>query len=81
MSMTKCTGTTFTPLIIFGRKEHLLQPALTALAHKVVADFALVLKSKFGFYIIFNSQGYIGTAPQHCHLWESNSLFNSPDDC
>ena len=28
--------------------------------------------SKLGFYILFNSQGHIGTGPQHCHLWDSN---------
>ena len=29
-------------------------------------------KSQPGFHIPFNSQGHIGTGPQHCHLWESN---------
>ena len=29
-------------------------------------------KSKLGFNIPFNSQGHIGTGPQHCHLWDSN---------
>ena len=24
---------------------------------------------KVGFYVPFNSQGHIGTRPQHCHLW------------
>ena len=24
------------------------------------------------FNIPFNRQGYIGTGPQYCHLWESN---------
>ena len=25
-------------------------------------------RSKLGFYVPFNSQGHIGTGPQHCHL-------------
>ena len=29
-------------------------------------------KSKFRFYVPFNSQGHIGKGPQHSHLWESN---------
>ena len=29
-------------------------------------------KSKFGFYVLFNSQDHIGTGPQNCHLWNSN---------
>ena len=29
-------------------------------------------KSQQGFYVPFNSQGQIGSSPQHCHLWESN---------
>ena len=29
-------------------------------------------KSKLGFNVPFNSQGHIGTGPQHCHLWDSN---------
>ena len=29
-------------------------------------------KSKLGFNVSFNSQGHIGTVPQHCHLWDSN---------
>ena len=29
-------------------------------------------QSKLEFYVPFNSQGHIGTGPQHCHLWESN---------
>ena len=29
-------------------------------------------RSKFVFYVPSNSQGHIGTDPQHCHLWESN---------
>ena len=29
--------------------------------------------SKLGFYVPFNSQGHIGTGPQNCHLWDSNS--------
>ena len=29
-------------------------------------------KSKLGFYVLFNSQGHIGTGPQNCHLWDSN---------
>ena len=28
-------------------------------------------KLKFGFYILFNSQGRIWTGLHHCHLWES----------
>ena len=28
-----------------------------------------IRKSESGFYIPFNSQGHIGTGPQHCHLW------------
>ena len=28
--------------------------------------------SKLGFYVPFNSQGHIGTGPQHCHLWDSD---------
>ena len=28
---------------------------------------------KLGFNVPFNSQGHIGTGPQHCHLWDSNS--------
>ena len=30
------------------------------------------LKSELGVYISFNSQGHIGTDPQHWHLGESN---------
>ena len=29
-------------------------------------------RSTLQFYVLFNSQGHIGTDPQHCHLWESN---------
>ena len=29
-------------------------------------------KSKLEFNVPFNSQGHIGTGPQHCHLWDSN---------
>ena len=28
-------------------------------------------KSKLGFNVPFNSQGHIGTGPQHCHLWDT----------
>ena len=34
-------------------------------------DAMAKLRSKLGFYIPFNSQGHIGTGPQHCHLWDS----------
>ena len=30
-------------------------------------------RSKLGFYVPFNSQGHIGTGPENCHLWDSNS--------
>ena len=30
-------------------------------------------RSKLGFFVPFDSQGHIGTGPQHCHLWDSNS--------
>ena len=29
-------------------------------------------KLKLWFYVLFNSQGHIGTGPQHYHLSESN---------
>ena len=29
-------------------------------------------RSKLGFYDAFNSQVYLGTGPQHCHLWALN---------
>ena len=35
----------------------------------VSADIHVVI-TKFRFYVPFNSQGHIGTGPQHCHLWE-----------
>ena len=42
-------------------------------------------KSKLGFNVPFNSQGHIGTGPQHCHLWDSNSMYYrmlfDPSDC
>ena len=30
------------------------------------------MDSKLRFHIPFNSQGHIGTGPQHCNLWDSN---------
>ena len=38
----------------------------------IVEHFDSVPKSKLGFNVPFNSQGHIGTGPQHCHLWDSN---------
>ena len=32
----------------------------------------LIIRPKLGFNVPFNSQGHIGTGPQHCHLWDSN---------
>ena len=26
-------------------------------------------RSKLGFYVLFNSQGHIGTGPHHCQKW------------
>ena len=34
--------------------------------------YFLLLQTKLGFYVPFNSQGHIGTGPQNCHLWDSN---------
>ena len=35
-------------------------------------NLVILVKSKLGFYVPFNSQGHIGTGPQNCHLWDSN---------
>ena len=37
-----------------------------------ILDYGAKSKSKLGFNVPFNSQGHIGTGPQHCHLWDSN---------
>ena len=36
------------------------------------SKLAMLSESKLGFNVPFNSQGHIGTGPQHCHLWDSN---------
>ena len=61
---------------------YILQPASQLPVHITVKEFKIletnlkyeniITKSKLGFYILFNSQGHIGTGPQKCHLWGLN---------
>ena len=39
---------------------------------EIITHHNITSWSKLGFYILFNSQGHIGTGSQHCHLWDSN---------
>ena len=47
-------------------------PNQDILWNAVFSLYTFLSKSKLEFCVPFNSQGHVGTGPQHYHLWDSN---------